>query len=267
MRRTAVVIVAALVCGGFCTVEAAEAAVMCRHKSSFIVTVRGKACKKNEAKVDIAQFLGAGAIAGDKLADGAVTGAKLGDGAVTGVKLADASVTEPKLAAGVAPKFLSLNVFGTHLGTTATFATGFGPNAGIIFPDNSTGDLAVGFTIPPDYTPGTPLVVRFLWHTTATACEISFRANSLSVARAGRNHLVGPGSVSAGMTVVGGELLAAPAVSNQTNETLMTIVSPVAGTDLAPGDAINFGMFRSGAAGTDTCGAAMTIQGLGVEYQ
>ena len=254
MRKTAAVIAVAVACGVVGTGEAAQAVVLCRNKTSNVVTSRSVACKRGEARLDITQFIATGGIAGTKLADGAVTEGKLAAGAVT----------DGKLAAGVDPKFLSLNVFGAFLGGAASFSTGFGPNAGLLLADNANSDFSLGFTVPPNYTPGTSLAVRVLWHTPAMPCVMEFRPNFISVARAGSTHLIGPGA-STGLSVAGGPVAAL--ATNQSVETLVMVNSPVAGANLAPGDVINFGLFRFGAAVTDTCLAPMVIQGLGVEYQ
>jgi hypothetical protein len=133
-------------------------------------------------------------------------------------------------------------------------------------PDGATlSTIQAGFTIPPNYTPGTPLIIHVLWNATTTG-NIVFAPNFLSVGRAGSAHLEDV-SATAGLTVVGGTLLAAPATVYSSKETLLQIVSPATGVNLAPGDAINFGMFRNSNDSTDTLGGFMVIQGLWVTYQ
>ncbi len=184
----------------------------------------------------------------------------------SGADLTNGSVTAAKLAAGVVPKFFSLDPYAAFLPTAAYFDDGYGPFSGIHFPDTSNGSFSLGFTIPPNYSAGTTLVVRTVWHTAAVNCGIRFRGNSISVARVGRTHIIG-GGASTGLTVVGGETLTAPGTSNQSNETLINIDAPVAGEKLLPGDSIIFSLFRSPTEAADTCTADMVIQSFSVIYQ
>lgn len=209
------------------------------------------------------------------LANSAVTNAKLGadavlsanirDQQVTTADLADGAVTEAKVATGVIPKFLSLDPNGALLTTGASLSNGFGPNAGIHLADGANGSFYLGFTIPPNFTTGGTLLTRLLWHTSATACSIEFVPNAISVARPGRTHIIGV-NTGAGLTVIGGTRLFAPAVSNQTNETRVTITSPDGVTPLQAGDSVIFSLFRSGNSANDNCTADMVIQSVSLTY-
>jgi hypothetical protein len=97
------------------------------------------------------------------------------------------------------------------------------------------------------------------------SCTISLRPNYLSVAQVGKAHPTGL-SVATGFTVVGGEVLTAPSIANHSTETLVTIESPDPAAPLQPGDAVNFGFFRSGSVPSDTCAQDTVIQGLWIEY-
>jgi hypothetical protein len=254
---------------------AAQAAVLCTKRSGVVV-VRDAACKKKETALDPTPFIPAGGIGSGLLEDGGVGAADLGagavgagaiaDGAVGPDALADGAVSAAKLAPGVVPKVLSLNPYAAFLGGVAVFSSGYGPFAGIHLPDGANGSFGLGFTIPPNYTTGTPLAVRVLWHTNATGCDVLFRANSISVARPGRTHIVGV-STTDGLEVVGGETIGAPATAEETAATMVEITSPVAGIDLEPGDSVIFNLFRSGGAGSDTCAADVVVQSVRVEYQ
>ncbi|MFN8446678.1 MAG: hypothetical protein U0175_38150 [Caldilineaceae bacterium] len=195
----------------------------------------------------------------------AVVSSNIADLQVTTADLANGAVTSQKLAAGVVPKFISLQTEGAYLTTGATYSNGFGPNAGIHLADAANGSFYVGFTIPPDFTTGATLTARFLWHTSAASCQISFPGNAISVARPGRKHIVGQ-STATGITVVGGTKLFVPATANQTNQTLVTIVTPDGVTPLQAGDSVIFSLFRSGTSTDDTCTADMVIQGISVTY-
>lgn len=55
---------------------------------------------------------------------------------------------------------------------------------GIHFPDGAeSSSFGIGFTIPPNYTEGTPLIVHMDLNTPSTGCGIAFLGNSISVAR------------------------------------------------------------------------------------
>jgi len=157
-------------------------------------------------------------------------------------------------------------LFAAFLDGGATFSTGYGPFAGMGLPDSGVPNFSYAFTIPPDYTPGTDLVVRFLWHTSATNCSVLLAPNYISVARAGRTHIVGP-STDSGLAMVGGNLLGAGATPNLSLAKDVTITTPVPGTDLMPGDTIIFGLYRSAANPSDTCASDLRIQGVRIAYQ
>lgn len=195
----------------------------------------------------------------------AVVSANIGDLQVTTADLANGAVTSQKLAAGVVPKFLSLQPDGAFLTTGATFSNGAGPNAGIHLADAANGSFYTGFTIPPDFTTGATLTVRLVWHTSAASCQVSFVPNAISVARPGIKHIVGL-NTGAGITVIGGTKLFAPATSNQSNQTLVTITPPDGATLLKAGDSVIFSLFRSGSDSSDTCTADMVIQAISVTY-
>ena len=185
---------------------------------------------------------------------------------ITTSGLVDGSVTASKLASGVVPKFISLDTLAIYITGAATKDTGFGPHAGVYLPDGaSSSTIQAGFIIPPNYTPGTPLVIHMLWNTPGTG-NIRFRGNYISVARAGSAHLEGA-STDTGLTIVGGDLLAAPSTVNNSKETQIQVTSPVPGGNLAPGDSIIFGFYRASNDASDTCPGSMIIQGLWVTYQ
>lgn len=110
------------------------------------------------------------------------------------------------------------------------------------------------------------MTVRMVWHTPSTGCTISFRPNSIAVARPGQTHIIGTG-VSTELSVVGGTTLNAATTANSSQETRIEIVSPVSSTPLQPGDVIMFSMFRAGTTAADTCTGNMVIQGMALLYE
>ncbi len=187
----------------------------------------------------------------------------------SGADITNGTLTASKLAVGVVPKFISLDPGAAYLeGSGAFYSDGFGPNAGIHLRDVAANldSFQTGFTIPPNYSAGTPLVLRLVWHTSGINCKIDFRGNAISVSRPGRNHIVGA-ITDDGITIVGGELLLAPNIANQSNETFVNITSPDGTTRLLPGDSIHVGLYRRSDSPGDSCTSDMVIQGISVTYQ
>lgn len=178
----------------------------------------------------------------------------------TTIGLTDSEVDKPASVA----RFININPYGVRL-EEGTFATGFGANAGILLPNAATPSISFGFTIPPDYTPGTAIIVRVVWHSPSTNCGIELRPNFISVARAGRTHILGPGA-STGLSAVGGTVLNTSAVANRSEAKDYLITSPDGVTDLRPGDSVIVGLFRSAAASTYTCPGNLVIQAISVIY-
>lgn len=173
----------------------------------------------------------------------------------------------PGSGGGAAAHFIDLQLFGARIFGGANFTTGFGPHGGLRLPSTSAvPSFDYQFTIPPDYTTGGTLTVRIIWHTSSTDCQMFLRPNSISVARPGRAHIIGP-FASTGLDGVGGDLLQAPSTSNVTQQKTYTINSPVPATALQPGDNVIFGLFRDLREGhEDTCTADLTIQGVSIVY-
>jgi len=205
---------------------------------------------------------------GADIADGSIGAADLDDSAVTTSKIADGAVTADKLAAGVSTKFISINPYGVLLSNSAVYNGGASYWAGLRLPaaGPSVPGLTLGFTIPPDYTPGTPLSLRLIWHTSSTSCGLELDSNAVSIARAGRTHLQGAGP-SDGIEAVGGTVLTAPATANQSSAKDFTMTSPVGGVDLEPGDSFILGLYRCFDCAADTCTEDLVIQSISVTYE
>lgn len=183
-----------------------------------------------------------------------------GKAAEATTSLAELQVDRPASVA----RFININPYGVLL-EGGTFNTGFGAFAGIALPNEGTPNISFGFTVPPDYTPGTAIIIRVIWHSPSTNCGIELRPNYISVARAGRTHIQGAGA-SSGLSAVGGTVLNTSAVANRSEAKDYLITSPDGATELRPGDSVIVGLFRSAAASTDTCPGSLVIQGISVIY-
>ncbi|MBI5089537.1 MAG: hypothetical protein HZB15_11960 [Actinobacteria bacterium] len=160
-------------------------------------------------------------------------------------------------------KFISLDIFGTD-DSSALFDGGFGPNAGLVFPDAALSTANFHIVLPPDYTAGTALVGTFTWHTTSINCAVSWRPNYSSVSRAGQVHAPNPG-VTSGLTGPGDS--ANGATANVVQSATFTLTSPDNGFTLQPGDSYTFGLYRNGTNGTDTCASDARIDSIVIRYE
>lgn len=173
----------------------------------------------------------------------------------------------PLMKYGGDTNWINLNIYGLNVRSGATHETGFGQHSGISLPDSGTPSIDVSLTVPPNFKPGTELSARILWHIDDTNCGVVFRQNFLSVTRDGSAPLLGSGA-SSGLEVVGGTTLSAdPSNSNVSQEVVVKISSPDSGESLQPLDVVNFGMFRSSTAPSDTCSAEMMVSGVMVTYE
>jgi hypothetical protein len=161
-------------------------------------------------------------------------------------------------------RFMSLSPTAAHMEGGTTFDDGAYGFGGMQLPDAGVPSFAYGITLPPDYKPGSRIAVRLLWHTPSTNCTIDLRPNATAVSRPGVAHET-VGNASAGLTGPGP--LAAPATPKLTKAATFVLTPPKATVNpLKPGDAYQFGIFRSAASGNDTCTGELHIDGLSVRY-
>jgi len=168
------------------------------------------------------------------------------------------------LAGTPVAQYIDLQLYGANTAGGASFTIGFGPNAGMQLPATGVPNFAFEFTIPPNYTAGNTLTVHVIWYTSATSCTMSLPPNFISVARAGRTHLIGRDAYT-GLTAIGGNTLNAPATANVAEEKQYAITSPDGVTPLNPGDVVVFGLFRT-SSGVGDCAANLTVEGMSVTY-
>jgi hypothetical protein len=158
-------------------------------------------------------------------------------------------------------KFISLDIFNTD--GSATFVPGRAELAGLQFADAANQSSSFHFVLPPDYTPGGSIVGSFTWHTAAVSCGAAWRANYVSVSRAGQVHVHGANAFT-GMTDPAP--IAAGATANLVQTSTFTLTSPLASVTLQPADSYTFGIYRAGGDATDTCAAVATIDSMVIRY-
>jgi len=170
---------------------------------------------------------------------------------------------------------LSLNPFGAHLDNGASLiASGF--DAPIRLPANQNlPGFALGFTIPNDYKPNTPLRIVILWESPATKCIFALRPSFLFRAREGQpsnfSDAAGgltPLRASTPFSLAGDTItMAAPDTAHQTASVRFRITrTPVEFPTLRQGDAINFGVFRGDRQSGDTCNDGLGVAGVSIIY-
>ena len=160
-------------------------------------------------------------------------------------------------------KFISLDIFSTEAGNAA-FNPGRHEQAGLRFADAAIQTSTFHFVLPPDYTPGGSIVGSFTWHTGATSCGVSWRANFVSVSRSGQVHIAGP-NPSTGLSDPAP--VTAGATPNLVQTATFTLASPVAAIPLLPGDSYTFGLYRDGGAVADTCASYAAIDSMVIRYE
>lgn len=160
-------------------------------------------------------------------------------------------------------KFISLDVYSTEAGN-AVFNPGRNEQAGLRFADGVIQTSTFHFVLPPDYTPGGSIVGSFTWHVAAASCGVSWRANFVSVSRAGQVHIAGPNAAS-GMSDP--TPIAAGGTVNLVQAASFTLGSPVPSTVLQPGDSYTFGLYRDGGAVADTCASFASIDSMVIRYE
>lgn len=171
---------------------------------------------------------------------------------------------------------LSLDPYAALLEDGASLISGFNPP--IRLPANvSTPNFSLGFTIPNDYKPNTPLALVILWASPATQCNFALRSNFLFLARAGSPR-DGRRSVADGLDPVNAStsfslispqtiVMAASATSRQTERVRFDITAAGFAPTLQSGDAVDFGIFREDRSAADTCAQDLGIAGVSVVYQ
>ena len=162
-------------------------------------------------------------------------------------------------------KFISVDILG-HANDSALFNVAFGANAGLGFADTLSEQASFHVVLPPDYTPGAAVVGSFTWHTPGTSCNVTWRANYVSVSRTGQVHVAGapPSPTTAGMSDPTPTMSSATANLVQTAS--FTLTSPNPSFTLRPGDSYTFGLFRDGNAGSDTCASDAFIDSMVIRY-
>jgi hypothetical protein len=161
-------------------------------------------------------------------------------------------------------KFISLDIFGTDPTLGAVFSPKRNELGGLQFADGAASAASFHFVLPPDYTPGGAIVGSFTWHTSATSCGVSWRANYVSASRTGMVHV---GLINAATGLTDPTPITANASPNVLQTATFTITSPTASFTFQPGDSYTFGLYRDGPGAADTCAAIASIDSMVIRYE
>ncbi len=154
-------------------------------------------------------------------------------------------------------KIIDLNVFGAGLTLGATTTS---HPSGVQLPDGGQPNANYIFTVPGNYTPGTPFSVRVLYRG-GTSCNFYMSENSPTTFWSTNG-----ASVSATLRFSGGaSALAVPAPASGSTSSYTMTLTPSA--DVFPGYSFALSIWRNSTNASDTCDAAtMNIVGLSVSY-
>lgn len=164
-------------------------------------------------------------------------------------------------------RFIDIPIFSTFVSDATLQTSGFA-GSGVHMPGGDTaGDrssVAWGFHVPPTYTAGDVFTVHLNWHTLSTGCSVELRPNLTNFGAVGETFA--GGNAAGGLSSDAGTTLDAPSTANELASTTYTIDPSARGVELAPGDSVHFGLFRSTDAAADTCADDLVIHSVGVSY-
>lgn len=184
-----------------------------------------------------------------------------------------ATVAQQPMGGGLLPRFISLSPESATLLNGAVYElNGGGDLSGLVLPGNQViPRFAMGFSLPPDYAPGTDIELRMLWGNSrfnAITCGYRMWVNGVS-----RFRPDGPPYYSSSYATFPNDLdeitLLAPDITEQVRGTTVTLAGQdFGGNDIyQPGDAISVLLARRADDANDTCDGKMFVLGLDVTYQ
>ena len=181
--------------------------------------------------------------------------------------------TDSRIAAAIAgqPWSESLPVETTYTEGSAAFTVGGGGSiTGLWMPGGVFSRIGVGWTLPPEYTPGTDIELKMTWARRpgiAGSCVYRLRSNGATRHRAGgpESYLISGFTPSTPGTNFSGDTALMPYPG--TND-VQELVVDIGGGGLEPGDHMSYLFFRDGANVADTCTAtnqAFVLLGMSAE--
>jgi hypothetical protein len=183
------------------------------------------------------------------------------------------TAAQQPMGGGLLPRFISLSPESATLLNGATYElNGGGDLSGLVLPgDQVIPRFAIGFSLPPDYAPGTNIELRMMWGNSrfnAITCGYRMWINGVS-----RFRPDGPPYYASSAATFPNDsdeiTLLAPDVTEQVRATTVTLAGQdFGGNDIyQPGDAISVLLARRADDANDTCAGKMFVLGLDVTYQ
>jgi hypothetical protein len=180
----------------------------------------------------------------------------------TGLVAALVAISAAPVAAA---ESFSINPYGAYLEGVAELADGSFGNSGIILPATGQSSFAVGFVLPRDYQPDTPVRIRLIWHTPAVDCQIPLRTNFVDRTR--RNHPPSSGNAAGGLEPAGGsDALITSSLANEGHTKTYLLTADQGFAEQLRGDAVALGFFRRPTELADTCDDDLIIAGIEIIY-
>ncbi len=125
------------------------------------------------------------------------------------------------------------------------------------FPDSNTPATRLTFTMPMDLTPGAEVLVRLVWKTYTTNCDVRFNLSEILRTR--------PGAEDEGSATVHPFVVPAGSDPLISHEAVFPIPPPPGG--FLAGDAVNLSLMRFTSDGSgDTCTSVVDVTGIAIIY-
>jgi hypothetical protein len=140
----------------------------------------------------------------------------------------------------------------------------------ITIDDAGLGIVSVPFVLPANYKANSTLKVKVHYAIEETGCNLLAGAAGVLRARKGKlPSILGSSDAGSGLTTVGGEIFAAPAVAGALATKTVRVARPTAGTILSqkPGDTVTLMFGRAGFVAGDTCTSSMAVTGATILYE
>lgn len=170
-------------------------------------------------------------------------------------------------------KFISLPVEFAVINNGAVYELNGGADlSGMALPNSGFPRFSTGFSLPPDYKPGSDIVVYITWgnsYFNATNCGVRLRSNGVSAFRPNVHPVYTNGVFTGSDYYDGSEItLTMPSVSMEIRQTVMTIEGKnTTGNALyMPGDNIVMRIARDDTDLSDTCIGKLFILGMYATY-
>jgi hypothetical protein len=170
------------------------------------------------------------------------------------------------------PWLESIPIESAFLEGGASYTVGSGGDlSGLYLPDDFA-RFRVGFTLPPDYTPGTDIVLELTWAkqpSLTEPCYFQLRSNGVSAYRPGQPPMYSGDTFAEdvpGRSLDGSSAIVPAPATNDVQGLTVILSGQIKGKPrYQPGDQVSYSLFRDGGNVNDTCNgsdAAFVVFGM-----